>query len=249
MKRRTCIFLLLVLLLLHIDASMAHEDDVNEEFMLDPSGLYPITQLEAVGYGSLVFGFLILIILLFHKKMGQSAKKIVYGTLVISVSAVTIYMIMTTIHLNSISVEKGPVHWHADFEIWVCGNELRLASPKGLSNKQGVILLHAHDDNRIHVEGVVTDRKQASLGAFFYAVGGSLTDDGMKFPTDNGIVAVHNGDTCNEKPAMLYVFVNGKPIDDPRYYEISHHETIPPGDRVKFVFTEKSLEEINPNLK
>lgn len=161
---------------------------------------------------------------------------------------VTIYIILTTLHLNIISITKGPVHWHADFEIWVCNKEIKLAKPKGLSNKQGVDLMHAHDDSRIHIEGVLLDRKAASLGAFFYAISGSLSDDRLKVVTDEGLFAVHNGELCNEKPAKLYVFVNGNLINNPSGYEISHYEKVPPGDRIKFVFTEKPIEEINPNI-
>jgi hypothetical protein len=96
---------------------------------------------------------------------------------------------------------------------------------------------------------VILDKKQASLGAFFYAIGGSLSDDGLKVPTDEGLVSVHDGDKCNEKPAYLHVFVNGNPIEDPPAYEIAHYEKVPPGDRIKFAFTEKPTEEIDPNIK
>ncbi|MDP3764980.1 MAG: hypothetical protein Q8R04_00555 [Nanoarchaeota archaeon] len=249
MKKRILVFLLLILLILHIYAVFSHEGE-EEKFTLDHSELYPITQLQAVGYGSLIFGTLIVIILLFHKKMNDMTKKIVYFFVVIISALVTIYLVITTLHLNIISLTKGPVHWHADFEIWVCDREINLAEPKSfLSNKQGVDLMHAHNDNRIHVEGVILDKKQASLGAFFHAVEGSLSSDGLKVPADSGLVSVHEGDKCNEKPAKLYVFVNGNLIENPPAYVIAPHEKVPPGDRIKFVFTEKSLEEINPNIK
>ena len=180
--------------------------------------------------------------------MNEMAKKTAYFLIVIAVSIVTIYLILTTLHLNIVSVTKGPVHWHADFKILVCDKEVKLAEPKGLSNKQGVDLMHAHNDNRIHVEGVLLDKKAASLGAFFHAVGGSLSSDGLKVATDDGLVSVHEGDKCNEKPAKLYVFVNGNLIDNPFMYVISPYEKIPPGERIKFVFTEKPIEEINANI-
>ena len=225
----------------------SHEEE--EDFMLDHSGLYPINQLQAVGYGSLIFGILIAIIILFHEKMHDMAKKIVYSLVVITASLVTIYLVITTLHLNIISETKGPVHWHADFEIWVCGKKIELAEPKGLSNKQGVDLMHAHNDNRIHVEGVLLDKKAASLGAFFYAIGGSLSSDGLIVPTNEGLASFHEGDKCNEKPAKLYGFVNGNLIDNPSAYIISPYEKVPPGDRIKFVFTEETIEEINTYLK
>ena len=93
------------------------------------------------------------------------------------------------------------------------------------------------------------DKKAASLGAFFYALGGSISDDGLKVPTGDGLLSVHDGDKCNEQPAKLYVFVNGRPIENPKYYEIAHYEKVPPGDRIKITFTEKPIEEINPYLQ
>lgn len=247
MKKRFLV-LFIILLILAINIVFSHEGE-EDEFMLDHSQLYPLSQLAVVGYGSVAFGILILIIIVLHKAMNELIKKAVYILLAITVVLVTIYLIITTLHLNIISLTKGPVHWHADFEIWVCDKEINLPEPKGLSNKQGVDLMHAHNDNRIHVEGVILDNKQASLGAFFYAIGGSLTSDGIKVPTDEGLIAVHDGDKCNEKPAKLYVFVNGNLIDNPPAYEISHYEKVPPGDRIKFVFTEKPMEEIDPNIK
>ena len=225
----------------------SHEED--KQLDLDHSGIYPLSQLAAVGYGSLIFGILIIVVLLFHKTMSSLVKKIAYFSIITIVSLVTIYIVLATLHSNIISETKGPVHWHADFEIWVCDKEIKLAEPKGLSNKQGVDLMHAHNDNRIHVEGVLLDKKAASLGAFFHAVGGSLSDDGIKVPADEGLSSVHEGDKCNGQPAKLYVFVNGKLIENPSSYVISPYEKVPPGDRIKFIFTEKSIEEINPDIK
>ena len=246
MKKRFLV-LFLILSLLSIYIVFSHENE--EQFDLDHSELYPLSQLTAVGYGSLIFGILIVVILLFHKIMNDTIKKIVYLLIIIITSLVTIYLVLTTLHLNIISQTKGPVHWHADFEIWVCDKEIKLAEPKGLSNKQGVDLMHAHNDNRIHVEGVLLDKKAASLGAFFYAIKGSISSDGIKVSSDEGLLSIHEGDKCNEQPAKLYVFVNGNLIDNPSAYIISPYEKVPPGDRIKFVFTEKPIGEINPNIK
>ena len=246
MKKRLLVFFLLISVLF-IPIVFSHEGE-DDEFMLDHSQLYPITQLQAVGYGSLVFGILIVVIVLFQKKMNEITKKIAYILVVAVASLVTIYLITTTLHLNFISISKGPVHWHADYEIWVCDKDIKLAEPKGMSNKQGVDLMHAHNDNRIHVEGVLLDKKETSLGAFFHAVGGSLSSDGIKVPTDDGLVSVHEGDKCNEQPAKLYVFVNENSIQNPQDYVISPYEKVPPGDGIKFIFTEKPVEEINPNI-
>lgn len=247
MEKRAFI-LFFILSFLAANTALSHEGE-EEEFMLDHSQLYPLSQLAVVGYGSIAFGILILIIVLFHKAMNEFVKRAVYTLLVALIAIVTIYLVITTLHLNIISLTKGPVHWHADFEIWVCDKEIKLAEPKGLSNKQGVDLMHAHNDNRIHVEGVILDKKQASLGAFFYAIGGSLRDDGLKVPAGEGLVSVHDGDFCNGQPAKLYAFVNGNLVENLPDYEISHYEKVPPGDRIKFVFTEKPSEEIDPGIK
>jgi len=245
--KRGIIALLLIIPVLCSFNVFSHEAEP-QEFNLEHSDMYPLSQIEAFGYGSLAFAILIAIILLFHKKMNEIAKKIVYCMVAVTAVLVTLYLVITTLHLNIISLTKGPVHWHADFEIWVCDKEIDLVDPKGLSNRVGPPLLHEHNDNRIHVEGVILDKKQASLGAFFYAVGGSLSYDGLKVPTDNGLISVHDSDLCSEKPANLYVFVNGKLIEDYQYYVLSPYERVPPGDRIKIIFTEKPLEEINTNI-
>ena len=69
MKKRLLFLLILFLLPLSTHYVFSHEGE--EDFELDHSGIYPITQLEAVGYGSLVFVILIIVILLFHKKMNE----------------------------------------------------------------------------------------------------------------------------------------------------------------------------------
>lgn len=224
------------------------EMDFEQEINLDNTNLYPLSQLTFVGYSIIAFGIIIVITIFFHKSMSELIKKVVFLLIVILISITTLYLIITTLHLNIISLTKGPVHWHADFEIMVCDKEITLAESKGLSNKQGTDLMHAHNDNRIHVEGVILDKKQASLGAFFYVVGGSIANDGIKVPTKDGLISVHNGDLCNEKPAKLYVFVNGILIDNPSAYVIAPYEKVPPGDRIKIVFSEKAVEEVNPYL-
>ena len=247
MKKRYVFFLLVLLALLSISAVYAHES--TESYNLNPQDNYPIKPWTIVGYGTLAFGILVAIMVLFYKKMDNNTKKIVYFLVAVVSVLVTLYLIIITLHININSISKGPVHWHADYEVWACDNEIKLPHPTGFSNKQGAPLLHSHDDNRIHVEGVILDKKQASLGAYFYAVGGSLSDDGFKFPTENGMVAMHDGDLCNSQPGHLYVFVNGKQIEEPQDYAVSPHESVPPGDKIKVIFTEKPIDQINPNIK
>jgi len=248
MKKRYFIVLFSLLLLLSIYQVYSHEEE--ESLMKQPSAYFPLSQLSAFGYGSLIFGILIVITLLFHKKMSEAAKRITFYLIVIVASLVTIYIALATLNLNLVSETKGPVHWHADYEIWVCGKEIEIAMPKNIfSNKQGTDLMHSHEDKRIHVEGTLLDKKAASLGAFFHAVRGSLSDDGMTVPTDAGVVSVHDGDSCNGNPGKLYVFVNGKIINNPSNYVISQYEKVPPGDRIKIIFTEKPIKDIDIYIK
>ena len=175
-------------------------------------------------------------------------KKTIYSLVVVVTTAVTLYLVVSTVYLNIISKTKGPVHWHADFEIWVCDKKLNLVDPTGFSNKIGTPLVHELNDNRIHIEGVILDYRQASLGNFFHTLGGVMRDDEIGIPTDGGMITARNGDKCNQKPANLYVFVNGNFIKHPSEYVIAQHERVPPGDKIKIVFTEKLPDEINGNL-
>lgn len=95
----------------------------------------------------------------------------------------------STIYLNTHSDSGGPVHWHADFEAWACGTQLELRNPSGaLSNKVGTPTLHEHDDQRIHLEGVVVDTNtDATLGHFMNVVGGSISEELMNVPVDSSI--------------------------------------------------------------
>ena len=243
------IYLILIFVLLYSTQALSVGLEY-KDLDLTRSKLYPLSQISAVGYGLLIFVILIPIIILFSQKMNESTKKIVYILIFISVSLVTIYLVVTTLHLNFISETKGPVHWHADYEIWICDEEIKLEKPKGIfSNKQGTALLHSHQDNRIHVEGVLIKKEEASLGAFFYAIGGSISNNRIEVPTNDGMAYADENTTCNDKKSKLYVFVNGNLIDNYSDYTISQYEKVPPGDRIKIIFSEKNIEEINPNIR
>lgn len=242
MKKRA---ILLILFLFILPLAFAHGED---QYIGPELPGYPVSQLQAVGYGSLAFIFLCILILLLKNKMSETAKKLVYSFLLIIVASVTGYLAITTLHTNAVSVTKGPVHWHADYEIWICDQQVSLPEPGGMSNKQGTDLLHSHVDDRMHIEGALMQKSQASLGAFFYAIGGHLSSDEIAIPTDDGLISKHDGDLCNGKPGRLYVFVNGKLNEFPQAHIIAPYEKVPPGDKIKIIFTEKQAEEINPDI-
>ena len=248
------IFALVLLIIVVFTASyiLAHEaEEEVADISSDMSAWSAIPfNLWLVAISGIAFILVLLIATtLFKKKLKEVHKKIIYILVFIVTVAITFYLVGATIYTNVISETKGPVHWHADYEVWVCEEEFRLPPPRGFTNRIGTETFHDHGDNRIHVEGILLKREHASLGTFFAVVGGLLTEDEIIFPTSSGIVRKHDGDLCNGKPGKLYVFVNGELISNPDDYVIAPYETIPPGDTIKFVFSSKSLEEIDPYIK
>lgn len=159
----------------------------------DISGLYvPQNDLETdittLAMRTVVSATVILIVLtvfaVLFSKRAPILKLPLFILIALTMSASTLTLIGSTVYLNVKADSGGPVHWHADFEIWACGNELELRDPTGfLSNKIGTAVLHEHDDHRIHLEGVVVDDEiDASLGKFMHVVGGAITDQALVVP-------------------------------------------------------------------
>jgi hypothetical protein len=121
------------------------------------------------------------------KKKTQAAKLPIFVAIVAVVTGTTLTISGGTIYLNLASATGGPVHWHADFEIWACGNELELRDPTGfLSNKIGTATYHEHNDKRIHVEGVPIDLPHDfSIGKFMDVVGGGISNDSLVVPLND----------------------------------------------------------------
>ncbi len=196
---------------------------------------------------------LLIFISLFCKKT-ETLRWFLFLGIAIPVVLVTLYTAGATIYLNIISETKGPVHWHADYEIWNCGRQVSLIKPKSLMNRIGTPIFHEHGDNRIHVEGIVYKTSDVSLHAFFTAIGGMLREASLALPTDEGLVEIDNGDLCNGKPGMLQVFlyrvINPDPtkktgflyeqikLDDFEEYILAPYATIPPGDCLIIEFDE-----------
>ena len=177
------------------------------------------------------------------KKPSENLKKLLFGLFVFAILAPTIFLSGSTIYLNTVSSSKGPVHWHADIEIYECGMEVNLKDPKGLSNKIGTATLHEHNDKRIHLEGVVVEPEDASLGKFFNVIGGSLSKDKLVVPTNEGTKDILNETDCPDEyvgylQAFLFKTVGGKfiqqKLENPEEYIISPHSQVPPGDCIIF---------------
>ena len=163
--------------------------------------------------------------------MKETSKKIIFSCIVIIVSIITFYLITSTIYINLTSYSRGLVHWHADIEIIICGEEVKLKEAESVfSNKVGTSEVHHHEDMRIHVEGVVNSREEATLGYFFDSIGEEFSS--------TSILGYENGDVCSNTglPGIVKMFVNDIPIFDFDNHEITHYARVPPGDKIKIIF-------------
>ncbi len=192
-------------------------------------------------------GIIILALLYILVRTPETAaeKIVLFWVIVLPAVFTTLYLAGGTIHDNLTSATGGPVHWHADFRIFNCGQELDLVDPTGLSNRVGSPEIHEHNDFRIHVEGVLTEFREASLANFFRLIGGNLDSKGLAVPTNDGIVRMINGENCPDGPAgRLQVFLwetvgqeaRQRKIFDYPEYVMSPESLIPPGDCVIFEF-------------
>ena len=196
---------------------------------------------------SLLAGGVVLILTILSVLLREKStwlKYILFGGFIIVILANTIYLSASTIYLNQQSTTGGPVHYHADFEIWNCGQKVEIKDPEGLSNKVGTEVVHEHNDDRIHIEGVILDKHDASLGHFFESIGGKLHKDHMSIPAENGLLELETGQICNGERGILQVFVyktdgrnfSQRKVNDPQNYIISPHSQVPPGDCVIIEF-------------
>ncbi|OGE83784.1 MAG: hypothetical protein A2846_00025 [Candidatus Doudnabacteria bacterium RIFCSPHIGHO2_01_FULL_49_9] len=200
----------------------------------------PVNSADIILYSSIVIGALLLIALV-KKEQGEWLKLFLFWGMVIPTVFTTLYLAAATVMENQSSATGGPVHWHADFQIYSCGNAVKLREPSGLSNRIGKTLLHEHGDSRVHVEGAVQDLNDVSLSEFFESIGGQLANSFLILPTDNGTFRMQNNMDCPDgsKP-VLQIFAyktneqtktitQEKLIDFPGYI-LSPAGKVPPGD-------------------
>lgn len=214
-----------------------------DENLFDDGVKLKTRAMSVVMVSSILVTAVVILAIISRRKVGNH-KKMLFFLMVIPVIIATLYAAGTTIYLNKISLTKGPVHWHADFEIWDCGEEVDLRDPQGLSNRVGTPVFHEHDDFRIHVEGVVVKKEDVALDNFFKVIGGTLTQNYLQVPTDEGMAFLHDGDLCDGKPGKIQVFaykvVNPREhgqwaytqekIEDFAKYFLSPYSMVPPGD-------------------
>jgi len=97
-------------------------------------------------------------------------------------------------HTNASMGVGQPVHWHADYQITVCGENQVLQG--------GPTAAHTHGETTFHLEGVRT-QEQAQLDWIVDALGGELEENSIMGQT-----------SCNGEPANLTVTANGNEIED-----------------------------------
>lgn len=119
---------------------------------------------------------------------------------------------------NPSSLRVGD-HWHATYQIAVCGNVL----PPLPGTPGGV---HTHGDGAIHIHPR-SDREagaNATLALFLATSGGQLDDGSLTLPS--GETYAH-GDHCpGGQPGELVVMVNGKRQDKPSSYTPRNQDRI-----------------------
>ena len=180
------------------------------------------------------------------EKLSPRVKMFCFWLIALPVLFSSLYLIMHTLYDTTTSATRGPIHWHADYEVWVCGERLDLIDPKFPKNKIGSPLLHEHNDNRIHIEGTVDNIESVALGRYFAKIRGALTKDILSYPTKEGIKTISNDQTCDgEKVGILKIYVNGKRIANPESYEIYPATLVPPGDCIIIQFDESKSETTN----
>ena len=250
-KNFSVIFLVFIVLIAFSLTVSAHvEEEIEgheEEHTVEPVDYLPFDPFElAKNVFFLVFG-VTLISIGFQSKLSDKIKKFFFILVVFSVGVTTIYAAATTVYLNVISESEGPIHWHADYEIWVCGQQIKnLKGSEGLSNKVGTSIFHHHNDFRIHAEGIVIKKDDVSLGKFFKAIGGGFDGDALSIVlNDDSVKTFSNGDLCNGLPGKWRLFLKNH---DTGYFEenpglqnyvLKPYFNIPPGDFIKLVFDSK----------
>lgn len=239
-----------VALILSLLSVFAHEDKSKaEKGTISLEENLKSTSVKLISLAAILATILVLIAVFYKKKTGK-AKVILFLGISVPIMVATIYSTSSTIYLNTLSEAKGPVHWHADFEVWGCGNKVNLVDPEGISNRIGSPVLHEHNDDRVHVEGVVVNNKGVSLHNFFHVIGGILTNNFISVPTNEGIMEKRNKDTCNGREAKLQVFVykvknpdkvknwvyEQTKLINPEEHVLSPYSNVPPGDCIIIEF-------------
>lgn len=243
------LILIVILVLFSIIAYPHVEEELYEEESKDMDDYFKITPTNYILIAAVIAGILV-VFSIYYKEKSERMKMLLFWSITLPIILATAYSAGSTIYLNLISETKGPVHWHADFEIWNCGKKIDLIEPTGFSNRVGTPVFHEHGDDRVHVEGVVVELKDVDLHAFFGTVGGQLEKDSLYVPMNDGYVQMSNGDSCNGQEGKLQAFLyktknpdetkdwifEQQKLDNFENYVLSPYSNVPPGDCIIIEF-------------
>lgn len=118
---------------------------------------------------------------------------------------------------NNATIGVGePIHWHAPYDITVCGEKRILEG--------GPKLAHTHGQSKFHLEGVRQSREQATLDWIIDALGGRFSNQ--------GIFKYKEPESCpgTSEPGNLTVKVNGEKLENPEDYAVRD------GDRIVITY-------------
>ncbi len=218
----------IVLLSLFVSVGYAHEEEIHKTRAESVFHQFNTTTVIALTIVAILACTIML--LTYNEGLDENQKKIIFGIIVIAAVVSTGYLVGNTVYMSLTSWSKGLIHWHADFEIWICGEKIVLPDPTGIANRVGTAEVHHHGDYRIHLEGVVKEREDATLGHFFDAIGVAFSNE--------KILNIDNGNYCPDgKKGNVKMFVNGKLYEgNYRDYVIAPYSQVPPGDFIKIVF-------------
>ena len=112
---------------------------------------------------------------------------------------------------SSIGVGE-PVHWHADYDIEVCGEQRILQG--------GPIQAHTHGESTFHLEGLRNSREQATLDWVVDELGGEFSN--------KGILGYTEPESCpgSNKTGEMTVEANGKTLEDAENYIVRDGDQI-----------------------
>ncbi|MEK6862001.1 MAG: hypothetical protein AABY07_08610 [Nanoarchaeota archaeon] len=118
------------------------------------------------------------------------------------------------------SYTKGPVHWHAELNVYICGKKVGVPEelPQG-QHHLGLPLLHTHADGLIHIEGQIWKKEDITLGAYM---------DAINVPfANNTIIDYKNDGMCNDgKSNKIKMLVNGEESSEFRNYVVNDKDKI-----------------------
>jgi len=135
--------------------------------------------------------------------------------------------------LDLAGIPSGFIHWHADIDIILCGQDTSLPEPP-LGGELGTSTLHLHDKSTnlnsmpesdgngvIHIEGDVSKAPQQ------YTLGKIMEVIGVPF-SNTSIMNYKNGDTCPNATTAgtVKVFRNNRTLENALYFIPRDHDFI-----------------------